>query len=245
MRVPSGRRAVAVAAAVLLVGAAPADRAAERQAMVRQIERKVARGDAGELRRLDPRVLDAMRRTPRHRFVPPDVQAAAYADTPLPIGHGATISQPFMVAVMTQLTKAERDDMVLEVGTGSGYQAAVLSPLVRRVYTIEIVEPLARAAAQRLKALGYTNVVVRAGDGYAGWPEHAPFSAIVVTAGATHVPDPLVRQLKAGGRMVIPVGPQGDQELMVVQKEAAGRVSRRVVMPVRFVPLQEGGRRRR
>ncbi len=245
MRVSTRLRTAAAAIAFVLAGAAPADRAAERQAMVRDIERKVARESAGELRRLEPRVLEAMRRTPRHLFVRPSEQAAAYADTPLPIGYDATISQPFMVAVMTQLARPDADDVVLEVGTGSGYQAAVLSPLVRRVYTIEIVEPLARAAARRLKALRYANVVVRAGDGYAGWPEHAPFDAIVVTAGATHVPDPLVRQLRAGGRMVIPVGPRGEQELMVVQKDAAGRVTRRTVMPVRFVPLQEGARRRR
>jgi protein-L-isoaspartate(D-aspartate) O-methyltransferase len=234
----------AAAVAVLLGGAAASDVAADRAAMVRDIERKIGRGEAGQLRRLDPRIGEVMRRTPRHLFVPESHRSAAYLDTPLPIGHEATISQPFMVAAMTQLADPSAGDVVLEVGTGSGYQAAVLSPLVRRVYTVEIVEPLARTAADRLRALGYANVEVRAGDGYAGWPEHAPFDAIIVTAGATHVPQPLVRQLKAGGRMIIPVGPHGDQELTIVEKTADGRVRERTVMAVRFVPLQERARRR-
>ena len=240
MRIPPMLQAAA--AAVLLGGAAAPDPSADRAAMVRDIGRKIARGEGGELRRLDPRIAEVMRQVPRHLFVPERQQAAAYLDTPLPIGHGATISQPFMVAAMTQLAGVDPDDVVLEVGTGSGYQAAVLSPLVRRVYTIEIVAPLARAAADRLRVLGYANVEVRAGDGYAGWPEHAPFDAILVTAGATHVPEPLLQQLKAGGRMVIPVGPRGEQELLLIEKGADGRVSRRAVMPVGFIPLQERAR---
>ena len=236
------RRTLAVAAALLLAAAAPSP-ASERVLMVRDIERLAAAGAAGPLRRLDPRVLDALRRTPRHLFVPAEVREAAYTDSPLPIGHGATISQPFIVAVMTHVAQPEPGDVVLEVGTGTGYQAAVLSPLVRQVYTVEIVAPLASSAADRLKRLGYGNVTVRAGDGYAGWPAHAPFDAILVTAGATHVPEPLVRQLKPGGRMVIPVGPRGDQRLTLVEKDARGRVSRRTLFKVRFVPLNEPARR--
>jgi protein-L-isoaspartate(D-aspartate) O-methyltransferase len=231
-----------LAAAAAVAGAAPRYDY-ERQLMVRDIEQLTAAGAAGGLRRLDPRVLGAMRRVPRHLFIPAEVRDAAYLDTALPIGHEATISQPFIVAVMTHLARPQPGDVVLEVGTGTGYQAAVLSPLVRRVYTIEIVPPLAAQAAERLKRMGYANVVVRQGDGYAGWPEHAPFDAILVTAGATHVPEPLVKQLKPGGRMVIPVGRRGDQQLTVVEKDARGRVSRRALFKVRFVPLKEKPRR--
>ena len=234
----------AIVAASSPPAAAQGERSAERERMVLSVANLVATSGAREGREIRPSVMNAMRRVPRHLLVPESVRAEAYQDRPLPIGHEATISQPFMVAVMTELADPDPGDVVLEVGTGSGYQAAVLSPLVRRVYTIEIVEPLARDAAARLKALGYADVEVRAGDGYAGWPEHAPFDAIVVTAGATHVPDPLVRQLKAGGRVVTPVGPRGDQDLLVLEKNAVGRVTRRTIMPVRFVPLQERARRR-
>lgn len=236
-------RTLAAAAALLLAGGAGASPEDDRGRMVRDIEQLTAAGAAGSLRRLEPRVLDAMRRTPRHLFVPEAVRDQAYSDSALPIGHGATISQPFIVAVMTQVVRVQPDDVVLEVGTGTGYQAAVLSPLARQVYTVEIVEPLAASAAERLKRLGYGNVTVRAGDGYAGWPEHAPFDAILVTAGATHVPEPLVRQLKPGGRMVIPVGRRGDQTLTLIEKDARGRVSRRALFKVLFVPLQERSRR--
>jgi protein-L-isoaspartate(D-aspartate) O-methyltransferase len=235
-------RTLAAVAALALAAAAPSPEY-DRQLMVRDIEQLTAAGAAGSLRRIDPRVLDAMRRTPRHLFVPEAVRDAAYSDSALPIGHEATISQPFIVAVMTHFARPAASDVVLEVGTGTGYQAAVLSPLVRRVYTIEIVEPLAASAAERLKRLGYGNVAVRAGDGYAGWPEHAPFDAILVTAGATHVPEPLVRQLKPGGRMVIPVGRRGDQMLTLIEKDARGRVSRRPLFKVLFVPLNERARR--
>jgi protein-L-isoaspartate(D-aspartate) O-methyltransferase len=186
----------------------------------------------------DPRVLAAMRDVPRHLFVPPDLQRQAYQDRPLPIGYDQTISQPYIVALMTELVRPRPSDRALEVGTGSGYQAAVLSRLVSHVYTIEIVEPLARSAGQRLKTLGYANVTVRAGDGYAGWPENAPFDIIVVTAAPDHVPAPLLTQLKPGGRLVIPVGPvSAVQELQLIEKDNDGRIKTTRVTPVRFVPL--------
>jgi protein-L-isoaspartate(D-aspartate) O-methyltransferase len=186
----------------------------------------------------DPRVLDAVRAVPRHLFVPPALRGEAYADYPLPIGEDQTISQPSLVALMTHLLRPKAGDVMLEVGTGSGYQAALLSRLVRRVHTIEIVEPLARRSADRLARLGYSNVEVRHGDGYAGWPEQAPFDGIIVTAGAPHVPQPLLDQLKPGGRMVIPVGPaNATQRLKLITKDARGRVRERLVIPVRFVPL--------
>jgi len=182
------------------------------------------------------RVLAAMRKVPRHEFVPEEVRRRAYGDHPLPIGHGQTISQPFIVAFMTERLEPQPTDKVLEIGTGSGYQAAVLAELVAQVYTIEIIEPLARRAAADLKRLGYTNVTVRAGDGYKGWPEAAPFDAIIVTCAPDHVPQPLVDQLKEGGRLVIPVGPSWDQELYLLRKQA-GRIEQRAVLPVRFVPM--------
>lgn len=187
---------------------------------------------------LDPAVLAAMRKVPRHRFVPPDQTPNAYLNRPLPIGHGQTISQPLIVALMTDLMQIKRGDTVLEVGTGSGYQAAIMGELARTVYSIEIIEPLARQAAGRLKELGYANVTVRIGDGYRGWPEHGPFDSIMVTAAASHVPPPLLHQLKPGGRMVIPVGAQFmTQYLMLVEKRADGAITTRQILPVRFVPL--------
>lgn len=186
----------------------------------------------------DSAVLEAMRAVPRHRFVPRTLRESAYEDRPLPIGDGQTISQPWVVARMTELVRPGPGDAVLEVGTGSGYQAAVLAEIVDHVYTIEIIEDLARSARRRLADLGYGNVTVRHGDGYRGWPEHAPFDAIVVTAAPERVPEPLVQQLARGGRMVIPVGPQGrGQALTVVHRTPDGSVQRRVVSAVRFVPL--------
>ncbi len=186
----------------------------------------------------DARVLAAMARVPRHRFVPADAASQAYLDQPLPIGHDQTISQPYIVALMTQLARVGPEDRVLEVGTGSGYQAAVLGEIAGAVYTIEIVAPLAGQAARVLEELGYARVRVRTGDGYAGWPEHAPYDAILVTAAPERVPAPLLAQLRPGGRLVIPVGPvHAVQELRVIEKQADGRLRERAVTPVRFVPL--------
>lgn len=184
----------------------------------------------------DAAVLDALRQVPRHLFIPESVRDQAYEDHPLPIGEGQTISQPYIVALMTQLADLGPDDKVLEIGTGSGYQAAVLSRLAREVYSIEILEPLGRRASETLRRLGYDNVNVRVGDGYGGWPEEAPFDAILVTAAAPdQPPPPLEEQLKVGGRMVIPVG-KYFQDLVVLTRTEKGKV-RRSVIPVRFVPM--------
>jgi len=189
----------------------------------------------------DEATLRAMRAVERHKFVAPGMEAQAYDDRPLPIGHGQTISQPYIVALMTELLGVEADDKVLEIGAGSGYQAAVLAEIVDKVYTIEIIEPLGRQAIERFAEQGYDNVETRIGDGYYGWEEHAPFDAIIVTAAASHIPPPLVEQLKPGGRMVIPVGPPlATQQLMVVEKDEDGEVRQRSIMPVRFVPLTRG-----
>jgi protein-L-isoaspartate(D-aspartate) O-methyltransferase len=183
-------------------------------------------------------VLEAMRTVPRHEFVPPHLQAEAYDNRPLPIGHGQTISQPYLVAVMTALLHVHRDSRVLEVGTGSGYQTAVLAELVQHVYSLEIVPALAEDARERLQRLGYTNITTRTDDGYYGWEAHAPFDAIMVTAAASHVPPPLIGQLKPGGRMIIPVGSSFlTQYLMLVHKDEGGRVKTRRMLPVEFVPL--------
>jgi len=187
----------------------------------------------------DTRVLAAMGKVPRHRFVRPGMVGDAYADRPLPIDEGQTISQPYIVALMTQLLELKGSERVLEVGTGSGYQAAVLAELVKQVYTIEILPGLARTAAVRLEELGFINVHVRAGDGYRGWPDEAPFDAIIVTAGASHVPVPLVDQLKEGGRLVIPVDAAGGYQELLQCRKARGQLSTTVIAPVRFVPLIE------
>ena len=208
----------------------PAAYEAERRRMV--VDQIESRGVG------DPRVLSALREVPRHLFVPPSEKANAYEDRPLPIGYGQTISQPYIVALMTELARPEPGDRALEVGTGSGYQAAILGRLVREVYTVEIIEPLGREAGRRLDGLGFANVFVKVGDGYRGWPEAAPFDIILVTAAPEKVPPPLIDQLKPGGRMVIPVGAISDvQSLQLIQKDAAGRIESRNVLPVRFVPL--------
>jgi len=187
---------------------------------------------------LAPRVLDAFAEVPRHAFLPDTLRAAAYINRPLPIGHGQTISQPYIVALMTDLLDPKADDIVLEIGTGSGYQAAVLAKLVKQVYSLEIVAALAEQASERLRRLGYGNVEVRQGDGHAGWPEHAPFDAIIVTAAAPDIPPLLIEQLKPGGRFLIPVGSRySGQDLLLIEKHRHGRVSQKSVLPVIFVPL--------
>jgi protein-L-isoaspartate(D-aspartate) O-methyltransferase len=235
MRLLAPLLAVALAAPLL----ASDNFAQQRARMIRAIEADVAM-TAREIGtdRLDRRVMSAIASIPRHEFVPPAQQRLAYENRPLPIGHGQTISQPYIVALMTHLLGAGKDDTVLEIGTGSGYQAAVLSPLVRSVHTIEIVEPLARTAAARLRSLGYANVTVRHGDGYHGWASDARYDAIIVTAAASHVPPPLIEQLKPGGRMVIPVGrPFTTQQLLVIDKSKSGKITTRQILPVVFVPL--------
>jgi protein-L-isoaspartate(D-aspartate) O-methyltransferase len=207
---------------------------AARERMIREQLTSPSRGIK------NPRVLDAMRQVPRHELVPKELRSLAYRDSPLPIGYGQTISQPFIVAFMTEQLDPKPENRVLEIGTGSGYQAAVLSPLVAEVYTIEIVEPLAKRATADLKRLGYTNVHVKAGDGYKGWPEHAPFDAIIVTCAPDRVPPALVEQLKEGGRMVIPVG-DGQNQLLYLMEKKEGKITQRAVLPVRFVPMTGGG----
>lgn len=213
-----------------------------RLAMVQEVAElaeaiKPEAGGAG----ISPRVLAVLGRVPRHRFVPQSLRLHAYDNRPLPIGHDQTISQPYIVGLMTELLEVHPGQRVLEVGTGSGYQAAVLAEMGVAVWSVEIVAALATQAAATLKELGYDRVEVKAGDGYAGWPEHAPFDGIIVTAGAAHVPQPLLDQLKPGGRMVIPVGaPYAVQELWLIEKSEDGRSHRKRVTEVRFVPLTGG-----
>jgi protein-L-isoaspartate(D-aspartate) O-methyltransferase len=228
----------------LLVLAAATARAqdqwtAARQQMVRDVESlTVETASATGRKALDPKVMAAMAKVPRHLFVPSGQQRYGYENRPLPIGHGQTISQPYIVALMTDLMRVKPGDVTLEIGTGSGYQAAILSELVKKVYTIEIIEPLGKEAEQRLVQLGYRNVAVKIADGYYGWPEHGPFDAIIVTAAASYIPPPLVRQLKPGGRMVIPVGASFlVQYLMLVEKQPDGSVVSQQILPVTFVPL--------
>ena len=211
----------------------------QRREMIAAI-RVIAEHLAAEIGKaaLDDRVLRAMAKVPRHEFVPLEVQPYAYLNRPLPIGFDKTISQPFMVAVMTDMLELKPDDVVLEIGTGLGYQAAVLAELAGSVYTVEIIDELAQRAVQRLKRRGYTNIEVRIGNGYFGWPEHAPFDKVIVTAAPDLIPPPLINQLKAGGRMVIPVGLPDAQELVVVDKDLNGRVKTKEIMRVLFSSLE-------
>ncbi|HRF12871.1 MAG: Protein-L-isoaspartate O-methyltransferase [Candidatus Accumulibacter phosphatis] len=187
---------------------------------------------------LEQRVFEVLSAVPRHAFVPEELVDCAYANHPLPIGHGQTISQPYIVALMTELIRPKAEDVILEVGTGSGYQAAILAGLVKQVYSLEIIAELAEQARQRLQRLGYHNVEVRTGNGHFGWPEHAPYDAIVVTAAAARVPPALVEQLKPGGMLVMPVGSRYfGQDLWTIRKDAQGRIAERRVLPVAFVPL--------
>ena len=209
-----------------------------RSAMVAEVEYYARIGRDTEGAAFSDVVLDVLNSVPRHEFVRDAEKRFAYENRPLPIGHGQTISQPYIVALMTELVMPDRDDVVLEIGTGSGYQAAVLADLVAHVYTIEIIEPLASSASERLARLGYDNVTTKLGDGYYGWEAHAPFDAIVVTAAASHVPPPLIQQLRPGGRMVIPVGGRFmTQQLLLIEKTAKDEIITRQVAAVRFVPL--------
>jgi len=223
-------RGYVAAMAIAVAGCTAATSSQENPAAARMVDQQLRPHDI-----VDPRVLAAMREVPRHRFVPPERAAEAYDDTPLPIGYGQTISQPYIVAYMTQALELEPGHRVLEIGTGSGYQAAVLARIAKEVYTIEIVPELAARAAGTLRELGYGHVHVREGDGYAGWPEHAPFDRIIVTAAPDHVPQPLVDQLAVGGRLVIPVG-DVRQQMAILTKTKDGVVERRTI-GVRFVPL--------
>ena len=215
----------------------------ERQQMAATIA-AMARATQAETGRahFSERVMDAVAKVPRHRFVAENLAHSAYRNDPLPIGEGQTISQPYIVALMTDLLDLKSGDTVLEVGTGSGYQAAVLAELAAKVYTIEIVEPLGKRAMRLLRELGYRNVEVRIGDGYGGWPEAAPFDSIIVTAAPAEVPRPLIDQLKPGGRMVIPVGGSSDvQQLLLLEKRPDGTATTKRTLPVRFVPLTRTG----
>ncbi len=217
--------------------------AAEREALVRSIEAELAeRSGAYGLEELDPRVANALRRVPRHQFMPASERRIAYVDHAQPIGFGQTISQPFVVAVMTDLLRLEPDHIVLEVGTGSGYQAAVLAELARHVYSVELIEELADSAREQLQALGYRNVDVKCGDGARGWAEHGPFDRIIVTAAAEGIPPALLNQLRPGGRLVIPVGRQYEtQWLTLITKDEQGTMEEHRFSPVAFVPLRHRG----
>ncbi|OKO91320.1 hypothetical protein AC629_02875 [Bradyrhizobium sp. NAS80.1] len=228
---------VILASAVLVTGSTAQQHAAERQRMVEEIDAMLASGGGTRgVARLTPRVRAAMTEVPRHEFVPPEYRSAAYSNSPLPIGHGQTISQPLIVGLMTELLQLAKTDKVLEVGTGSGYQTAILSVLAGEVYTIEIVPELGKMARANLERLGYRNVSTKIGDGYQGWAEHAPFNAIIVTAAPDHVPLPLIAQLRSDGRMVIPLG-GFYQELTLLAKHADGTTTTTIIAPVRFVPL--------
>jgi protein-L-isoaspartate(D-aspartate) O-methyltransferase len=204
-----------------------------KEERLRMVERQIASREVS-----DPDVLEAMRTIPRHRFVPEAHKDAAYTDQPLPIGHGQTISQPYIVAYMTEQLELDYGEKVLEIGTGSGYQAAVLAAITNNVYTIEIIEPLAETAEEQFEELGLTSIKTKTGDGYYGWEEYSPFDAIIVTAAAGHVPPPLIKQLKSGGRIVIPVGGVYQvQTLMLITKQEDGSARSRQLLPVRFVPM--------
>jgi protein-L-isoaspartate(D-aspartate) O-methyltransferase len=241
MRRPPAAAAILFGSAILAIGSCDSKGRA-----VPEVSKSAGEGEAARARMVetqiaargvrDPRVLAAMRKVPRHLFVNPSERSQAYEDHPLPIGASQTISQPYIVALMTELLQLTPKSKVLEIGTGSGYQSAVLGELAAEVYSIEILPDLARSAAEKLKALGYTNVTVREGDGYRGWPEHAPFDGIIVTAAPERIPQPLVDQLAEGGRMVIPVG-GFFQELKVFTKDRDGKLSERDIIPVRFVPM--------
>ena len=232
MSAPSSKRLIceAILLAIVIAPCTGGDVfSVQREQMVRLIEDRGVRS---------PDTLRVMRATLRHLFLPPDLQSRAYEDRPLPIGYDANISQPYIVALMTELLEPAKPHRVLEIGTGSGYQAAVLAQLAGRIYTIEIVPALARSARQTLRLLGYSNVAVRQGDGYRGWPEEAPFDRVILTASPPEIPQTLIDQLARGGRLVAPVGRLGSQELVLIEKKADGTLHRRSVVPVAFVPMK-------
>ena len=224
-----------VALALLLSATGGGCRAVEKDTTFAQARQEMVRTQIAARGITNKRVLAAMEKVERHRFVPSELRSEAYNDYPLPIGQGQTISQPYIVALMTDLLQLDGTEKVLEIGTGSGYQAAILGELAREVYTIEIIDTLAKSAEKRLKSLGYANIIVRSGDGYLGWPEKAPFDAIMVTCAPDSIPQPLVDQLADGGRMVIPVG-SAYQDLILIEKKG-GQVKKSMVAPVRFVPM--------
>ncbi|HRH98319.1 MAG TPA: protein-L-isoaspartate(D-aspartate) O-methyltransferase [Prosthecobacter sp.] len=239
-------RGVAAIAAVLMSGCCEAqtppragDFRPQRERMVREQLMRAGHNIQNQ------RVLEAMRSVPRHEFVPKEMRAQAYADEPLPIGHGQTISQPYIVAFMTEAINPQPGERILEIGTGSGYQAAVLAAMGAQVFSIEIVKPLGEKAGKDLRRLGYDQVKVRIGDGYAGWPEEAPFDAVIVTCAPENIPQPLIDQLKTGGRMIIPVGEEGGRQELYLLKKTADGLHKTAVLPVRFVPMtgkaQKGG----
>jgi protein-L-isoaspartate(D-aspartate) O-methyltransferase len=245
------RRTGSIVLLAVLLGAAPGPAAsaadnetAAREQMVDLVEREIAMfaGETG-IAAIDPRVLDAMREVPRHAFVPEVLRPYAYYPQPLPITPEQNLAAPLLIALMTHLAEVQPDDVVFETGTGEGYHAAVLSKLATHVYSVEVIEPLAGYAARILKELGYGNVEVLAGDGYYGWADHAPYDAMVIKEAIDHLPQPLLNQLKRGGRMVIPLGPAtGPQYLTLVRKDEAGKLHEQRIMPVRFSPLQGGER---
>lgn len=199
-------------------------------------------GETG-IKTIDPRVLEAMLAVPRHDFVPTEIKAYAYNNHPLPIGHGQNLAAPLLIALMTHLAELKPDDVIFETGTGAGYHAAIMARLVKEIYSVEVIEPLADQAARMLRDRNDANVNIQAGDGYEGWPEHAPFDAIIIKESLDHVPAPLLRQLKPGGRLVIPLGPpDGAQDLTVIRRTPDGRLTQKSIMPVRFSPMQGGDR---
>ncbi len=243
--VPRCATIFALGGLMLTVAAGFTARAAQmeqaREELIETIQELAAEtADETGIASFSPRVVEALRNVPREAFVPENQKRHAYRNRALPIGEGQTISQPYIVALMTELLQLRPGDKVLEIGTGSGYQAAILGELASHVYSIEIVEPLGTAARQTLERLGYGNITVRIGDGYAGWPEEAPFDAVIVTAAPPYIPDALIEQLKPGGRMVIPVGGYA-QDLMLLVKQENGTAINKTVIPVAFVPMVEGG----
>lgn len=233
---------LAIILQVTEVRAAPDEVARNHMVSVVEQEVRLLSEETG-IKVIDPRVLDAMRAVPRHDFVPDEIKAYAYNNHPLPIGHGQNLAAPLLIALMTHLAELEPDSVIFETGTGAGYHAAVMARLVKEIYSVEVIEPLADQAARMLKRRNHANVHVQAGDGYEGWPTHAPFDAIIIKESLDHLPIHLLRQLKPGGRLVMPLGPaDGAQNLTVIRRTTDGRLTQKSIMPVRFSPMQGGQR---